>query len=259
MTNLDEFEKNAEEIYNQINVISSSCKSSNKRIIKQELVNLQGLVRKTYLTIDKILNTMSNLNRYTLLMLGQSLEDVIKKLETSVCVPEFCANEEIYEDCGKLTDSLKNQLEEIKFCHVLSGNPTGKFSKTEPQYNKQPIKRYAPYRSAAPTAENISSYKSKKQQSAAPKCRMRSVKKAYTSASEIPQLPKEFKESSIKSIGKFHVVSYNSTEPTTGRKHKRNIIQKKSVNKRKRQRSIRGKKNKNKNKQKKSRKKINLF
>ena len=33
MTNLDEFEKNAEEIYNQINVISSSCKSSNKRII----------------------------------------------------------------------------------------------------------------------------------------------------------------------------------------------------------------------------------
>ena len=63
---------------------------------------------------EGILNVMSNLEKKPIAHMKDSLQELIEQVETSVCVPEFCVNDNIHSSYQNLTK--KTCMDNFKKC-----------------------------------------------------------------------------------------------------------------------------------------------
>lgn len=156
MATLKDFESDKKEILSIIDSLNKICNLDTNDFlesdIKFKLFNLHKKVKQTNSTLDNILNEMSNIQQKSLARLKDSLQELIIKLERSVCVPEFCINSEIHSSCQYLTKKLIEHLQEITFCYDLSDMPRAT-NKGVPK--KEKFRTNSLYKSVAPSESEL--------------------------------------------------------------------------------------------------------
>ena len=120
MASIEDFNRDKKELFDMIDNLSNVCETGSDKVISRELLFLHQKVVDTNSTIERFLNKMSNIEKGPLSKMKDSLQELIIKLETSVCVPEFCVGKDIYSECQKLTGKLIKNLEEIMLCYSLT-------------------------------------------------------------------------------------------------------------------------------------------
>tara|TARA_S200000501_G_scaffold350305_1_gene367190 strand:+ start:256 stop:951 length:696 start_codon:yes stop_codon:yes gene_type:complete len=222
MATIKDFERDKKEIEGMIKTLNSLCESGSKSVIKRELTFIQQKVNDTNTTIDRFLNVMSNIEQRPLAQMKDSLQELIVQLETSVCVPEFCVNDNIHGSCQNLTKKLIDNLQEIMFCYQLTDMTRAtNIATRKPGVNKT----QSVYQSIAPNSNLIRNSMRRKK---LPSCK-RKLKEVSKG------LPQE--------VGRFSVTSTPVPTKTT-------TVGKKKVKKSKKGKTSRSN-NKNKNLQKK--------
>ena len=224
MATIRDFERDKKEIESMIKTLNSLCESGSKGVIKRELTFIQQKVNDTNTTIDRFLNVMSNIEERPLAKMKDSLQELIEHLETSVCVPEFCVNDNIHGSCQNLTKKLIDNLQEIMFCYQLTDMTRAtNTAKRKPGINKTE----SMYKSLAPNSNSVRNSMRRKK---LPSCKRRL---------------KEVSERFPQEVGRFSVTSTPVPTNTT------------TVGKKKVKKSKKGKKsgsnNNNKSSQKKKR------
>ena len=224
MATIGDFERDKKEIESMIKTLNSLCESGSKGVIKRELTFIQQKVNDTNHTIERFLNVMSNLEKKPLAQMKDSLQELIEHLETSVCVPEFCVNDNIHGSCQNLTKKLIDNLQEIMFCYQLTDMTRAtNTARRKPGINKTE----SLYKSIAPNSNSIRNSMRRK--------KLPSCKRRLKEVSKLERLPTE--------IGRFSVTTTPiQTDQTT-------------VGKKKEKRSKKGKKSRSNNKNKNSHKK----
>lgn len=153
MASIEDFNRDKKELFDMIDNLSNVCETGSDKVISRELLFLHQKVVDTNLTIERFLNKMSNIEKGPLSKMKDSLQELIIKLETSVCVPEFCVGKDIYSECQKLTGKLIKNLEEIMLCYSL----TDMTRATNKKLRKTGINRSEiEYKSLAPNSNVIS-------------------------------------------------------------------------------------------------------
>ena len=219
MATLKDFEKDKKEILAMVDSLHKVCESdTNDNLesdIKFKLLNLHKKVKQTNSTLENFLNDLSNIEPKPLAKLKDSLQELIVKLERSVCVPEFCINSDIHSSCQYLTKKLIEHLQEITFCYDLSDMPRAT-NKGVPK--KEKSRANSVYLSLAPSeSELIESAMRKKSL----KCKRKRAREESTRLSTL-------KENSAKTVtrtGRFTVsypnVSMADADTTVGKKKAR--------------------------------------
>lgn len=217
MPTLKDFERDKKEIISMVDSLHKVCElDTNENLesdIKFKLFNLHKKVKQTNSTLDSILNDMSNIQPKPLANLKDSLQELIVKLERSVCVPEFCINSDIHSSCQYLTKKLIEHLQEITFCYDLSDMPRAT-NKGVPK--KEKYRGNSVYLSLAPSeSELIESAMRKK----SIKCKRKHARQDSAKLSTL-------KENAAKTVSRF-TVSYpnvSMANTTVGKKGKGNKI-----------------------------------
>lgn len=123
MATLEDFENKKIELFKLVDSIHNLCETSSYNVIQMELNKLKKKVHESNDILERFLNDFSNIEKEALSRMKDSLQEVIVKLESSVCVPEFCINRDVHGSCQFLTKKLIDHLQEITFCYDLSDMP----------------------------------------------------------------------------------------------------------------------------------------
>ena len=236
---IKDFLSEKKQLVSKIDYLNRLCDNDSEETIKRELLFLKQKVVDVNRTITRFLNIVENLEKKTLSKMKDELQDLIIKLETSVCVPEFCINADIHNSCQNLTKKLIENYKEIMFCYNLTDVPRASTRKMR----RRSVKANS-YESVAPDSELIQESMKRKHTI---KCK-RKVMKALTSQIKTLEAESESEKVNVKSntpkvkkIGRFEVVSQvaENTATVAGKKHSK----KKKLNKKKRKSKSKKKKN----------------
>ena len=218
MATLKDFEKDKKEILAMVDSLHKMCESdTNENLesdIKFKLLKLHEKVKQTNSTLENFLNDLSNIEPKPLAELKNSLQELIVKLERSVCVPEFCINSDIHSSCQYLTKKLIKHLQEITFCYDLSDMPRAT-NKGVPK--KEKSRANSVYLSLAPSeSELIESAMRKK----SIKCKRKQARNHSSTVKANTVKANTVK--AVKRTGRFTVsypnVSMANTDTTVGKK-----------------------------------------